>query len=862
MSCSSTSQLTNASSVPLTLTRPQTDAQWAVFVQRLQDMLNATRDAAGKTGINVIPAAYALYDAPALPALTVTGATVALDGTKTQFGNASLKLTATAATVTLTFAGDPIKINPYQRWIESVYIQSSRAAIAGTLATVTAAASYPVDISGNLLPSTWGRLYGDCSLVADDSTAATLTLTLTGCSVGDTFNLEGWQLEQANGSTNLPSAFVNSAAPGSQDAVPDSSTYVRLDASHASNNVAYNYRGVWSSATAYVIGDEVVYSGSYWLALANSTNSAPAQGNGNWQVVGAYNNYQGAWSSTVTYYPGQEATYSGNYWVCATQNINSAPSTSNANWVIAGPQNLDKVPDGTARFAVVNGGGLNAVSAVDPNKKALIDFTQTGHTGKSLANIPDDPTSTRYAVGAIDGNRRALIDFSQSAHVNKTLDYIGDTGHYIRQPVTGIAVDIPNASFAQPVDAAGNIPAWSLTAGGVNASWYLNTSHGGNAELRSYVGAYAVAACNKQFSVKPGDSVWVGVMCVSLSGTSCGAVLRWFNAAGSAVGTQMNVLTTSGSMGLVQNSAVAPSGAAYFTLELDCAPPASGYAYADFLNIECRVNDVRVAGSGYQLGDQRNNKPLVAAGAASAYIASGGALTETYNSADNTYSVTQAAMNMQIGSQSIPYNSWTSPHLAPGTKYYFALNDPNWAGGSAPLVYSTAQTSTLNNDGYVTAANYTTGASGGGGGGGGGAGSGSGTCVALTAYLLPDVPASRARAGMRIDGAAGFKITGKTVITNVAFFTAPCVMVTAADGCQLPCSTTTPFTLPDGTTKNAPDMVGELVLTDLSSGGSKVTSVADLGSLPVVLITRQDNESYPAGVDAAKRIYSHNSMKN
>jgi len=185
------------------------------------------------------------------------------------------------------------------------------------------------------------------------------------------------------------------------------------------------------------------------------------------------------------------------------------------------------------------------------------------------------------------------------------------------------------------------------------------------------------------------------------------------------------------------------------------------------------------------------NKPLVAAGAASAYIASGGALTETYNSADNTYSVTQAAMNIQIGSQSISYNSWTSPHLAPGTKYYFALNDPNWAGGSAPLVYSTAQTSTLNNDGYVTAANYTTGASGGGGGGSGGAGSGSGTCVALTAYLLPDVLASRARAGMRIDGAAGFKITGKTVITNVAFFTAPCVMVTAADGCQLPCSTTT-----------------------------------------------------------------------
>lgn len=434
MPCNATSQLTNAPSVPLQVTMPTNNAQWAVFVQRLQAAINATRDAANRTGVNVVPAAYAVYDAAALPALSINGASAALDGTKSQFGKASLKLTATAATVTVSFTGNPIAINAYQRWIESVYIQSSRTSIAGTLAVVTPAASYPVDISGTLLPATWGRLYGDCSLVADNSTQATMTLTLTGCSVGDTFNLEGWQLEQAAGNTNLPSAFVNSAAPGSQDTLPDGSGFVRLSSSHASGNVAYNYRGVWSSTTTYVTGDEVVYSGSYWLCLTGNTNNAPAQGNGDWQVVGAYNNYQGAWSSTVTYYAGQESTYSGNYWVATATNTNSAPSTSNANWVIAGPQNLDHVADGTGRFAVVNGAGFKGVSSVDQNNRALIDATQAGHVGAwSLdSRVADGTAYLRMPAANMDANRRGLVDFSQSGHINKTLDNIADTANFQR----------------------------------------------------------------------------------------------------------------------------------------------------------------------------------------------------------------------------------------------------------------------------------------------------------------------------------------------------------------------------------------------------------------------------------------------
>src|SRR6185312_9096403 len=224
MPCSSTSQLTTAPTQTLPLTQPQTPAQWAIFVQRLQSIINAARDADNRTSVNVVPAAYAIYDAQTAPSLTVSGATLALDSTKAQFGISSLKLTATASVVTLQFTAYPISIQPDQRWIESVYIQSSRVAIVGTMAVQTAVQTYPVDISGTLIPSTWGRLYGDCDLTADGSTAATIVLTLTGCSVGDTFNLEGWQLEASSGSTNLPSPFVNTATPGNLDGIPDSLT--------------------------------------------------------------------------------------------------------------------------------------------------------------------------------------------------------------------------------------------------------------------------------------------------------------------------------------------------------------------------------------------------------------------------------------------------------------------------------------------------------------------------------------------------------------------------------------------------------------------------------------------------------------
>lgn len=210
MPSSTVSQLTNAPSPVLPLSMPANASQWAYFVQRLQDYINYTTDASNRSSVNVVPFAYTVYNGSSLPALTLTGCTGALDSTQHQFGAASLKLTATASTVSVQFYGYPIPVQQFQRWITSVYVLTSRTSLSGALEVITASGTYSVNIGTTLTAAAWARLYGAMDLTADSSTACTINLTLTGCAVGDTFNLEGWQLESAKGNTNLPSPWVNS----------------------------------------------------------------------------------------------------------------------------------------------------------------------------------------------------------------------------------------------------------------------------------------------------------------------------------------------------------------------------------------------------------------------------------------------------------------------------------------------------------------------------------------------------------------------------------------------------------------------------------------------------------------------------
>jgi hypothetical protein len=116
------------------------------------------------------------------------------------------------------------------------------------------------------------------------------------------------------------------------------------------------------------------------LTLLGVNPNAPIQGSTN--TVGAVNTNVGTLNNK-------------------TQNLSTGGMlpTNALTGSVGGSQvgfNLDSVPDGATRFCTVNGAALNGVLSVDPNKLALIDFSQSGHIKKILDNINDGVTYQRF----------------------------------------------------------------------------------------------------------------------------------------------------------------------------------------------------------------------------------------------------------------------------------------------------------------------------------------------------------------------------------------------------------------------------------------------------------------------------------
>lgn len=95
------------------------------------------------------------------------------------------------------------------------------------------------------------------------------------------------------------------------------------------------------------------------------------------------------------------------------------------------PNTQDELPDGVTR---------KAVTAIDGNGRALIDFTQA-HTGKVIDNLGDGTYARTLATRVNAG--RPTVDFSEAIHSNKTLDYIGDGSTYSRVKSARLQNGIP-----------------------------------------------------------------------------------------------------------------------------------------------------------------------------------------------------------------------------------------------------------------------------------------------------------------------------------------------------------------------------------------------------------------------------------
>jgi hypothetical protein len=144
----------------------------------------------------------------------------------------------------------------------------------------------------------------------------------------------------------------------------------------------YVYLGAYSGATAYVVGNQVSYQGSFWICISNTTGNAPSTASSFWTLLGTSAILIGAWSSSTTYVQGNEVTNSGNIFQALQGNTNQTPPTppaTSAYWQLIGPSDLGSVADGSQRFAATASTltyrpTTNPLTATDAGSNATINI--------------------------------------------------------------------------------------------------------------------------------------------------------------------------------------------------------------------------------------------------------------------------------------------------------------------------------------------------------------------------------------------------------------------------------------------------------------------------------------------------------
>jgi hypothetical protein len=127
--------------------------------------------------------------------------------------------------------------------------------------------------------------------------------------------------------------------------------------------------------------------------------------------------FTGAWSSATAYLVGNEVSSGGNYYLCTANSTNNPPATSPGNWQLLGPVNMDSVADGTTyqRMPAAN---------MDSNRRGLIDLSQAGHLNKNLAYLSDGGgryaslNSGAYGISSVNGSNQVVSAAMGAASVN------------------------------------------------------------------------------------------------------------------------------------------------------------------------------------------------------------------------------------------------------------------------------------------------------------------------------------------------------------------------------------------------------------------------------------------------------------
>ena len=163
------------------------------------------------------------------------------------------------------------------------------------------------------------------AIIAAKALAATVPTGFIGAYSATVSYVPGNQVTY-NGSyyINLIASFGN---------LPTNTTYWQL-VSAANPSV---FLGAYNSGTAYVVGNQVTYSGSYYVNILASTAHAPTNAT-YWQLVSAANTvvFLGAYNSGTAYVPGNQVTSGGSYYINILTSYNHAPTNATYCQLVGG----------------------------------------------------------------------------------------------------------------------------------------------------------------------------------------------------------------------------------------------------------------------------------------------------------------------------------------------------------------------------------------------------------------------------------------------------------------------------------------------------------------------------------------------
>lgn len=435
----------------------------------------------------------------------------------------------------------------------------------------------------------------------------------------------------------------------------------------------------------------------------------------------------------------------------------------------------------------------------------------------------------------------------------QNLDSVADGEVFVRlSNSVAVAEMLDNPDF----EASSAIPPVGWRAGGPGATAPASTSYlSGGAQYSGtqslqFTGAQSAGyTANRSFLTRPNDRwvLYAAVNNLSAVAQSAIASVHFLDVNQNILGEGF-VANPAAASGWYVGSVVAQAPSGTVSMALQIKNGAGGSNSVGF-------DQVRLV---KQITDQRSLPQIAVTNYRSKYSGPNPGYSATTTSA----TISVGAFSYLMGSITVDYNACSvtvSGAAGSVVNYFLYFEDPTYSGGTPVL-----QATTNGNDCYVQdgtvflgsiSVTFPTSGSGSGGGAGGG-----GWCVTDRMHMRSGLLAGDVRAGDLLD-CADWPTRGdarfERPLHSMERAVSECVLMRTDDGCALECSVTTPFDLLDDhhQTVVAPEMLGQRVLTDM--GIATVIEVRPIGIRSVCRM-HLGGISFAAGMDATRRIYSHN----